>query len=360
MDGSNGKWKALSIDRGVFSPTICLASRIPDVIAPQTPHRSAFFKFQKPLLPKRHKVSLIMDDLSDDYDPVNSFEQLMELLRVKPKPEYEIDTPPSSPDSVFQEVLDFKIKNAPKMEEVPRTCWHCEALVQEAAVSQSMSRLGLTPKSDGDGDVSFCSMRCYFTFIANAQIALSTDDLMEAEQYADDATLAKLRQISADNFARSLHLGKVKSEICNVTQSKNEQGHFSGDLSLLAMNDNESRGSEKVIHMKELSILTDMTPEKSAEKKWKGHLWRQYDSSLVESFQRIVDQVRQRYMAIQLQSSERTKAVARSDDLRICAFCARKGDGDVEVCGRLLNADANVWVHVNCAMWSQEVKLLTV
>lgn len=39
----------------------------------------------------------------------------------------------------------------------------------------------------------------------------------------------------------------------------------------------------------------------------------------------------------------------------MCAFCAGRGDGEQQLCGRLLNLDANQWVHVNCAMWSSEV-----
>jgi histone-lysine N-methyltransferase MLL3 len=42
-------------------------------------------------------------------------------------------------------------------------------------------------------------------------------------------------------------------------------------------------------------------------------------------------------------------------DRRKCALCAANGDGDAEVAGRLLNMDADEWVHVNCALWSSEV-----
>ena len=42
-------------------------------------------------------------------------------------------------------------------------------------------------------------------------------------------------------------------------------------------------------------------------------------------------------------------------DSRVCVFCGGKGDGEPSVCGRLLNLCANIWVHVNCALWSAEV-----
>jgi len=42
-------------------------------------------------------------------------------------------------------------------------------------------------------------------------------------------------------------------------------------------------------------------------------------------------------------------------DSRHCSFCGEVGDGNQELTGRLLNVDANEWVHVNCALWSAEV-----
>ena len=44
-----------------------------------------------------------------------------------------------------------------------------------------------------------------------------------------------------------------------------------------------------------------------------------------------------------------------SKDNRRCAFCGDIGDGKPSLTGRLLNVDANEWVHVNCAVWSVEV-----
>lgn len=35
-------------------------------------------------------------------------------------------------------------------------------------------------------------------------------------------------------------------------------------------------------------------------------------------------------------------------DKRICLFCLELGDGKSGLTGRLLNVDANEWVHVNC------------
>ncbi len=42
-------------------------------------------------------------------------------------------------------------------------------------------------------------------------------------------------------------------------------------------------------------------------------------------------------------------------DLRRCCFCHEEGDGCTDGPARLLNLDLDLWVHLNCALWSTEV-----
>lgn len=42
-------------------------------------------------------------------------------------------------------------------------------------------------------------------------------------------------------------------------------------------------------------------------------------------------------------------------DLRRCCFCNQQGDGQTDGPARLLNLDLDLWVHLNCALWSSEV-----
>ncbi|NWU94031.1 KMT2D methyltransferase, partial [Upupa epops] len=41
--------------------------------------------------------------------------------------------------------------------------------------------------------------------------------------------------------------------------------------------------------------------------------------------------------------------------LRRCCFCHEEGDGATDGPARLLNLDLDLWVHLNCALWSTEV-----
>lgn len=42
-------------------------------------------------------------------------------------------------------------------------------------------------------------------------------------------------------------------------------------------------------------------------------------------------------------------------DKRKCCFCHDEGDGATDGPARLLNIDVDLWVHLNCALWSTEV-----
>ncbi|KAL3211547.1 hypothetical protein MRX96_036365 [Rhipicephalus microplus] len=43
------------------------------------------------------------------------------------------------------------------------------------------------------------------------------------------------------------------------------------------------------------------------------------------------------------------------EDTRQCILCHDIGDGETNGPARLLNLDVDLWVHLNCALWSQEV-----
>lgn len=46
---------------------------------------------------------------------------------------------------------------------------------------------------------------------------------------------------------------------------------------------------------------------------------------------------------------------AKNEDSRRCMFCQNQGDGAADGPARLLNFDVDKWVHLNCALWSEDV-----
>jgi len=50
-----------------------------------------------------------------------------------------------------------------------------------------------------------------------------------------------------------------------------------------------------------------------------------------------------------------TVVPAKTEDSRRCMFCQSQGDGTADGPARLLNFDVDKWVHLNCALWSEDV-----
>lgn len=91
------------------------------------------------------------------------------------------------------------------------------------------------------------------------------------------------------------------------------------------------------------------------QKKWKGIRWKRLQivitirkgGSKKESSREVSELM------------ERLRITLRPDklprDKRKCCFCHEEADGATDGPGRLLNIDVDLWVHLNCALWSTEV-----
>ena len=94
----------------------------------------------------------------------------------------------------------------------------------------------------------------------------------------------------------------------------------------------------------------EVTPGGSRAFKFKGQGWMICDEKLLSTFRQPLEDTKS---AIREHCGNWTHLAEK--DRRKCAFCSEVGDGLPSLTGRLLNVDANEWVHVNCAIWSSEV-----
>ncbi|XP_061842110.2 histone-lysine N-methyltransferase 2D isoform X1 [Nerophis lumbriciformis] len=90
-------------------------------------------------------------------------------------------------------------------------------------------------------------------------------------------------------------------------------------------------------------------------KKWKGIRWKRLQ--IVISIRKGGSKKESSREVSELM--ERLRITLRPDklprDKRKCCFCHEEGDGATDGPGRLLNIDVDLWVHLNCALWSTEV-----
>ncbi|XP_018417377.1 PREDICTED: histone-lysine N-methyltransferase 2D [Nanorana parkeri] len=89
-------------------------------------------------------------------------------------------------------------------------------------------------------------------------------------------------------------------------------------------------------------------------KKWKGVRWKRLH--ILITFQKVNTRHCEKEVC---EVIERLGTTLKPDtlppDLRKCCFCHEEGDGPTDGPARLLNLDIDLWVHLNCALWSTEV-----
>lgn len=90
-------------------------------------------------------------------------------------------------------------------------------------------------------------------------------------------------------------------------------------------------------------------------KKWRGMKWKKWSIHIVipkGTFKPPCEDEIDEFLK-KLGTSLKPDPVPK--DYRKCCFCHEEGDGLTDGPARLLNLDLDVWVHLNCALWSTEV-----
>ena len=99
-------------------------------------------------------------------------------------------------------------------------------------------------------------------------------------------------------------------------------------------------------------------------KKWKGLRWTLWDTRFGQTVSTkksddnkipsLTDSEIHSLSACLRISPSKGETEAPPDN-RPCVLCGQLGDGNPDVCSRLLSYDVDQWVHVNCALWSYDV-----
>lgn len=90
-------------------------------------------------------------------------------------------------------------------------------------------------------------------------------------------------------------------------------------------------------------------------KKWRGMKWKKWSVHIVipkGTFRPPCEDEIDEFLK-NLGTSLKPDPVPK--DYRKCCFCHEEGDGLTDGPARLLNLDLDLWVHLNCALWSTEV-----
>ncbi|KAK6027206.1 SET domain protein [Ostertagia ostertagi] len=348
--GSFDQWTvfANSLDRQSCASHMRVASKIPEFTIPLEPRRKVFS--MKPETVEEVEVSLVVKEetsLPPGTGVAALFEQLRSILGVEQPIEYQLDTPPLSPEpSTKSECVDNVKREPPDATQNSTTggrCRACDRSMEAVLIQQTMSQLGLTPSDD--------------------EVALSPDQLTAAESHVDEETLAKLRQISAESLVKCSTQAKVLTAfllfvICyyaalhpNIILDARldlrllVSGAVPPDAFLTSPRDTRYVMDEGRRDNVQLTPSNNpmMQLNRKDTTRSPGDDWKAYSRELLHSFFKI--QQTKQELAL---SPKMGVGLGTSFELdrRVCVLCGGIGDGDPALCGRLLNLSANLWVHV--------------
>ncbi|XP_075068243.1 histone-lysine N-methyltransferase 2C isoform X3 [Mixophyes fleayi] len=100
------------------------------------------------------------------------------------------------------------------------------------------------------------------------------------------------------------------------------------------------------------SGLDDFRP---VSKRWRGMKWKKWNIQIVIPKMPFKPQCEDDIDEFLRRLGTSLKPDPLPKDFRKCCFCHEEGDGMTDGPARLLNLDLDLWVHLNCALWSTEV-----
>ncbi|XP_076827373.1 LOW QUALITY PROTEIN: histone-lysine N-methyltransferase 2C [Brachyhypopomus gauderio] len=241
----------------------------------------------------------------------------------------------------------------------PQWCAHCKVVVLGNGVRKSPKDLH-SSKQEGQTQADntvFCSHNCSVLHMSTAQ----------AKQ-ADSRNAPGLPDSAERNHTKVLHSysnNMSPLDVHSLTHLQPQQSPPSTPPIFFPSMSMEMAKAE--VKPEALKVTVKLKPRPRAVhnggdetrhppgKRWKGLRWRKWSVQIVMP-----------RGDLQLQSKEELEELLRKldaslrpeplpKDQRRCCFCHEEGDGLTDGPARLLNLDLDLWVHLNCALWSTEV-----
>ncbi|KYO46955.1 histone-lysine N-methyltransferase 2D isoform B [Alligator mississippiensis] len=244
----------------------------------------------------------------------------------------------------------------------PQWCSHCKVVVLGSGVRKSFKDLPFLKQdpqesSDKLKDIVFCSNNCFVLYSAAAQAKKS-----ESKELIPTLPQSPMKEMQPKAFHQysnnistlDVHCLPQFQEKASPPSSPPITFPPAFEAAKVEAKPDELKVTVKLkprlkaIH----SGLDDCRPP---NKKWKGMKWKKWSIQIVipkGSFKPPGDEEIDEFLK-KLGTTLKPDPVPK--DYRKCCFCHEEGDGLTDGPARLLNLDLDLWVHLNCALWSTEV-----
>ncbi|XP_041421719.1 histone-lysine N-methyltransferase 2C isoform X3 [Xenopus laevis] len=245
----------------------------------------------------------------------------------------------------------------------PSWCCHCKVVVLGSGVRKSLKDLRFIKQeylqSPGkmDGNLVFCSNNCFLLFSAAQSKPTETKrlDPSFSPPSVKEAQPKSCHQYNTNTSTLDVH--------CLPLLQEKSSSPSSPPISFPPAAYEAAKVEAKP---DELKVTVKLKPRpravhgglddcRPASKKWRGMKWKKWSIQIVIPKMPFKPQCENELDEMFSRLGTSLKPHPLCKDYRKCCFCHEEGDGLTDGSARLLNLDLDLWVHLNCALWSTEV-----
>ncbi|XP_038159716.1 histone-lysine N-methyltransferase 2C isoform X13 [Cyprinodon tularosa] len=266
---------------------------------------------------------------------------------------------PNSPGAAVARGPDHKIPASPGCK--PHWCCHCKVVVLGNGVQKSIKDLPAHVKEyesrlRSDENLVFCSQGCFLLYCSS-----SSHQSRSTTETKESMSLLPASEQS-ESFCKTQHQYSNNMSSLDVhclAQLQPKQSPPSTPPIPFPTAGETPKAESKSDALK-VTVKLKARPRSHdgwhQGKRQKGLRWRKWTVQVVMPSRmnsQLPEEDKIDELLKKLGASLRPPSSLK--DKRRCCFCHQFGDGITDGPARLLNLDLDVWVHLNCALWSTEV-----
>ncbi|XP_050538533.1 histone-lysine N-methyltransferase 2D-like isoform X4 [Daktulosphaira vitifoliae] len=204
-------------------------------------------------------------------------------------------------------------------------CRHCDLVILNNLVKKKASEIPFLITEECADEIYFCSTLCFQTFASLlCPPSESKDKAITIVNHLSEGSPPK--RLKSDCESRAI----LETEIVEKM-----------DIDEPILNEDENKNE---------AIIDD------GKATFKGTIYRRWNTSSVPApstkHKKTTDK---ELMEMLFRMGITVISPKQPEDKRMCLFCHQLGDGVSDGPSRLLNFDVDKWVHLNCALWSDDV-----
>ncbi|XP_070623547.1 histone-lysine N-methyltransferase 2C isoform X14 [Erythrolamprus reginae] len=241
-------------------------------------------------------------------------------------------------------------------------CSHCKVVVLGGGVRKSFKELRFLKQDSKEKseriekDIVFCSNNCLVLYSASMQAKSS-----ESKESVPPEIQFPMKEPPKSFHQYSTNISTFDVHCLPQLQEKNSPPSSPPIIFPPAF-----EAAKVEPKPEELKVTVKLKPRlrtvpnglddcRPVNKKWKGMKWKKWNVQIVIPKGTFKPTCEEEIDELFKKLGTTLKPDPLLKDYRKCCFCHEEGDGLTDGPARLLNLDLDLWVHLNCALWSTEV-----